>query len=80
VKGLVGWGEGVREALGPRSRTFTLIIPSKLWQLVLLGENDTIVDLDDMRFLALQISDSELRLIKDVGHFLPLEKEELLEV
>jgi pimeloyl-ACP methyl ester carboxylesterase len=48
--------------------------------IILYGENDAIVDLEDVRFLASQIPGSELRLIKDVGHFLHLEKEELLEV
>ena len=44
------------------------------------GENDAIVDFDDVRFLASQIADSEVRVIKDVGHFLHLEREDLLEV
>jgi len=44
------------------------------------GENDAIIDIDDVRFLASQIPHSELKVIKDVGHFLHLEKEELLDV
>jgi pimeloyl-ACP methyl ester carboxylesterase len=48
--------------------------------IILYGEKDTIVDLDDVRFLASQIPGSELSIIKDVGHFLHLEKEELLDV
>lgn len=48
--------------------------------ILLHGENDTIVDIDDVRFLASEIPRSELRLIKNVGHFLHLEKEELLDV
>jgi pimeloyl-ACP methyl ester carboxylesterase len=44
------------------------------------GENDAIIDIDDVRFLASQIPRSELKVIKDVGHFLHLEKEELLDV
>lgn len=44
------------------------------------GENDTIVDIDDVRFLASQMPRSELKIIRDVGHFLHLEKEELLDV
>lgn len=48
--------------------------------ILLYGENDAIVDLDDVKFLASKIPGSELRLIKDVGHFLHLEKEELLDV
>ena len=48
--------------------------------ILLYGENDAIVDFDDVKFLASQVPGSELRLIKDVGHFLHLEKEELLDV
>jgi len=48
--------------------------------ILLYGENDTIVDFDDVKFLASQVPGSELRVIEDVGHFLHLEKEELLEV
>jgi pimeloyl-ACP methyl ester carboxylesterase len=48
--------------------------------ILLYGENDAIVDLDDVRLLASQMPRSELRIIKDVGHFLHLEKEELLDV
>lgn len=44
------------------------------------GENDTIVDLDDVRYLAAEIPRADLRVIKGVGHFLHLEKEELLDV
>lgn len=43
------------------------------------GENDAIVDLDDVRFLASQMADAKVRVIKDVGHFLHLEKEALLD-
>jgi pimeloyl-ACP methyl ester carboxylesterase len=48
--------------------------------ILLYGENDAIVDLDDVKFLVSQVPGSELRLIRDVGHFLHLEKEELLDV
>ena len=44
------------------------------------GEKDAIVDLEDVRFLASQIPQSEVKVIKDVGHFLHLEKDELLDV
>jgi pimeloyl-ACP methyl ester carboxylesterase len=47
---------------------------------LLYGENDAIVDLEDVKFLASQIPRSELRVIENVGHFLHLEKEELLDV
>jgi pimeloyl-ACP methyl ester carboxylesterase len=48
--------------------------------IILYGENDSIVDLEDVKFLASQVPGSELRLIKDVGHFLHLEREDLLDV
>ena len=48
--------------------------------ILLHGENDTIVDLDDVRYLAAEIPRADLRVIKGVGHFLHLEKEELLDV
>lgn len=48
--------------------------------IIVYGENDAIIDLADVRFLASQMPHSELRIIKDVGHFLHLEKEELLDV
>ena len=48
--------------------------------IIVYGENDTIVDFEDVKFLASQIPRSEVRRIKDVGHFLHLEKEELLDV
>ncbi len=48
--------------------------------ILLHGKNDTIVDFDDVRNLASQIPRSELRVIENVGHFLHLEKEELLDV
>ena len=44
------------------------------------GEKDAIVDLEDVRFLASQMPHSEVKVIKDVGHFLHLEKDELLDV
>jgi len=48
--------------------------------IIVYGENDTIIDLEDVKFLASQIPHSELRVIKNVGHFLHLEKEQLLDV
>jgi pimeloyl-ACP methyl ester carboxylesterase len=48
--------------------------------ILLHGENDTIVDVEDVRFLASQIPHAEMKIIRDVGHFLHLEKEELLDV
>lgn len=48
--------------------------------ILLNGENDTIIDLDDVRFLASQIPDCELRIIKGVGHFLHMENEKVMDV
>jgi len=50
-------------------------------QTVLLhGENDVIIDAEDVRSLAAQIAHAEMRTISSVGHFLHLEKEEILDV
>jgi pimeloyl-ACP methyl ester carboxylesterase len=48
--------------------------------ILLHGENDTIIDADDVRVLATQIPRAEMKVIKGVGHFLHLEKEDLLDV
>ena len=48
--------------------------------ILLHGENDTIIDADDVKVLATQIPRAELKIIKGVGHFLHLEKEDLLDV
>jgi rhamnosyltransferase subunit A len=48
--------------------------------ILLHGENDTIIDADDVRSLASRIPHSEMKVIKGVGHFLHLEKEELLDI
>jgi pimeloyl-ACP methyl ester carboxylesterase len=48
--------------------------------ILLHGEKDAIVDLEDVKFLASQMPHAEMKVIKDVGHFLHLEKEELLDV
>ncbi len=47
---------------------------------LLNGEKDTIIDLDDVRFLASQIPDCELRIIKGVGHFLHMENDRVLDI
>ena len=44
------------------------------------GEKDTIIDLDDVKFLASQIPNCELKILKDVGHFLHMEREDVLDV
>jgi 2-succinyl-6-hydroxy-2,4-cyclohexadiene-1-carboxylate synthase len=48
--------------------------------ILLNGEKDTIIDLDDVKFLASQIPDCELKIIKGVGHFLHMENEKVLDV
>ena len=48
--------------------------------ILLHGEKDAIVDVEDVRFLASQMPHAEMKVIKDVGHFLHLEKDELLDV
>jgi pimeloyl-ACP methyl ester carboxylesterase len=48
--------------------------------MLLHGENDVIIDAEDVRSLAAQIAHAEMRTIKNVGHFLHLEKEEILDV
>jgi pimeloyl-ACP methyl ester carboxylesterase len=48
--------------------------------MLLHGENDVIIDTEDVQSLAAQIAHAEMRTIKDVGHFLHLEKEEILDV
>ena len=48
--------------------------------ILLNGENDTIIDLDDVKDLASQIPNCRMELVQDVGHFLHLESDEVLEV
>jgi len=44
------------------------------------GEKDTIIDLDDVHFLASQIPDCEVKIIKGAGHFMHLEGEDSFDV
>ena len=48
--------------------------------ILLNGEKDAIIDLRDVKFLASQIPNCQIRIIKGVGHFLHLEKKELLDI
>jgi pimeloyl-ACP methyl ester carboxylesterase len=48
--------------------------------MLLHGEKDAIIDAEDVLSLAGLIAHAEMRTIKDVGHFLHLEKEEILDV
>ena len=43
------------------------------------GERDTIIDLKDAEFLASQIPGCEIRVIKGVGHFLHMEREDVVD-
>lgn len=52
----------------------------KAQTILLNGENDTIIDLEDVKFLATQIPNCELRIIKDVGHFLHMEREDIMDI
>jgi len=44
------------------------------------GEEDTIIDLKDVIFLSSQIPNCQIKTIKNVGHFLHMEREEVLDV
>jgi pimeloyl-ACP methyl ester carboxylesterase len=44
------------------------------------GEKDTIVDLENVVFLSSQLSNCQVKIIKNVGHFLHLENEQVFAV
>jgi len=46
---------------------------------LIYGENDTIIDLEDVRFLASQILHCEVRIVKGVGHFLHMERQDVFD-
>ena len=48
--------------------------------ILLNGEKDTIIDLEDVKFLASQIPDCEMIVVKGVGHFLHLEDAGVLDI
>ena len=48
--------------------------------IVIRGEDDVIVDLEDVMFLSSQIPNCKLKVIKNVGHFLHLESDVALDV
>ena len=48
--------------------------------LIVNGELDTIINLDDIKFASTQIADCEIRMVPDAGHFLHHEKKEILEI
>ena len=47
---------------------------------LIYGENDTIIDLDDVKFLASQIPRCEVKVVKDAGHFLHMEREDIFDI
>jgi pimeloyl-ACP methyl ester carboxylesterase len=48
--------------------------------LIVNGELDTIIDLEDIKFASAQFADCEIRMVPDTGHFLHHEKKEILEI
>ena len=44
------------------------------------GEKDTIIDLEDVKFLASQIPDCKVIIVKGAGHFLHMEREDIFDV
>jgi pimeloyl-ACP methyl ester carboxylesterase len=48
--------------------------------LIINGEEDAILDLEDMNIAATQIPDCETRVVADTGHFLHLEREDILDI
>ena len=47
---------------------------------LIYGEKDTIIDLDDVRFLSSQIPNCEVRIIKGAGHFLHMEQIDIFDI
>ncbi len=47
---------------------------------LIYGEKDTIIDLEDVKFLASQIPHCEVKIVKDAGHFLHMEREDSFEI
>jgi pimeloyl-ACP methyl ester carboxylesterase len=52
----------------------------KVKTFLIYGENDTIIDLEDVKFLSSQIPNSEVRIVKGAGHFLHMEQEDIFDV
>ena len=48
--------------------------------LIVNGENDTILDLEDMAVASAQIPNCEVKIVPEAGHFLHFEREEILEI
>ncbi len=47
---------------------------------LIYGENDTIIDLEDVEFLASQIPHCEIKVVKNAGHFLHMEQEDTFDI
>ncbi len=47
---------------------------------LIYGEKDTIIDLEDVKFLASQIPNCQVRIIKNVGHFLHMEQIDIFDI
>lgn len=47
---------------------------------LIYGENDTIIDLDDVKFLSSQIPHCEVKIVKNAGHFLHMEQEDTFNI
>ena len=47
---------------------------------LIYGEKDTIIDLDDVKFLSSQIPNCEVRIIKGAGHFLHMEQVDIFDI
>ncbi len=47
---------------------------------MIYGEKDTIIDLEDVKFLASQIPQCEVRIVKGAGHFLHMEQEDVFDI
>jgi pimeloyl-ACP methyl ester carboxylesterase len=52
----------------------------KIRTILLHGEKDAIIDFSDVKFLASQIPNCEIRIVKNAGHFLHLEREGILDI
>jgi pimeloyl-ACP methyl ester carboxylesterase len=48
--------------------------------ILISGETDSIIDQDDVRYLASQLPNAELKVIKNVGHYLHLEDKTVLDI
>ncbi len=47
---------------------------------LIYGEKDTIIDLEDVKFLASQIPHCQVKVVKDAGHFLHMEREDSFDI